>query len=88
MTVHSIAAATTHHAVHGLGLLFVYLFLLGLLLILTAFGSLAARRRRGYDARSGQVRAGERLAKPQIRVGRALVVIGAVGFGIWWLALR
>jgi hypothetical protein len=37
---------------------------------------------------AGPVRVQERMARPELKVGAVLTVVGAVGLLIWWLALR
>lgn len=77
-----------HHAVHGLGLAGLYCVAIGLVLVLSAVASLAARRSRGTDARNAGYRSAERLAIPELKIGAIVAVIGAIVFLIWWLALR
>ena len=77
-----------HQAVRGLGLAGLYCLTIGLVLVLSGAGSLAARRSRGTDARNAGYRASERLAMPQLKVGAVLTVLGAIGLLIWWVALR
>lgn len=71
-------AAAQHH-LHGLGLASLYCLVLGLLLMLSAFLTLAARRWRGTEAPVGSIRGQERIAKPQLKIGGVLALIGAVG---------
>jgi hypothetical protein len=68
--------------------IFVYLLALGAVLAVTAWGSLAAKRVRGFDAPTGQIRGTERMAKPQLKIGAVMAVIGALGFGFWWAFVR
>ncbi|MDQ1720574.1 MAG: hypothetical protein QOI26_308 [Pseudonocardiales bacterium] len=86
--VSTAVSASTRHDVHGIGLVFLYFLILGLMLVISASGSLATRRRRGREALTGQVRGMERTAGTALRVGSVMTAIGAVGFGFWWLVLR
>ena len=88
MLIGSAVAASAHHNVHGIGLVFLYLLILGIMLVISGSGSLATRRLRGRSPVTGQVRALERTAGPSLRIGSIMIVIGAVGFGLWWLASR
>ena len=83
----SVAAAQQHH-LHGLGLVSLYCLVLGLLLVLSAFLTLAVRQWRGTEGPVGPIRAQERTAKPQLKIGGALTAAGALGLLIWWAALR
>lgn len=74
--------------VHGLGLAGLYCLAIGLVLVLSAVGSLAARRWRGVEARDAGYRTQERLAVPQLKLGGVLTAVGAVVLLIWWVALR
>ena len=76
------------HRIGGLGLAGLYCLVIGVVLVLTGLGSLAARRQRGRDARVGQIRVQERLARPQVRLGAGLVVLGGVLLLLWWSVLR
>lgn len=71
----------------GLGLVGLYCLGIGVVLVLTGFGTLGARRQRGTEAR-GQIRAQERIARPQMMLGAGLAIIGAVLLLVWWAVLR
>jgi hypothetical protein len=79
---------THHHHLHGLGLLGLYCLVLGLLLLLSASLTLAARQWRGAEGPPGPIRGQERVAKPQLKVGAVLTLAGAVCLLVWWVALR
>jgi hypothetical protein len=85
--VTAVPASARHH-VHGIGLVFLYLVILGIMLVISGSGSMASRRRRGRTATTAQVRGLERTAGPALRIGSIMTAIGAVGFGLWWLASR
>jgi hypothetical protein len=74
------------HHIRGLGLAGLYCLVIGLVLIISAVGSLAVRRWRGTDARNVGYRAEERMAIPQLKLGAVLTLIGAVVLLIWWAA--
>jgi hypothetical protein len=84
---YGVAAAQQHH-LHGIGLVSLYCLAIGLVLMVTASVSLAARQWRGTDAQPGSIRGRERVAKPQLRLGGVLTTVGAVGLLVWWVALR
>lgn len=87
MIVTAVPASAGHNA-HGIGLVFLYLLILGIMLVISGSGSVATRRRRGRTAMTAQVRGFERTAGPALRIGSIMTAIGAVGFGLWWLASR
>lgn len=72
----------------GLGLAGLYCLAIGAVLVLTGLGSLAIRRQRGRETRVGQIRVQERLARPQVKLGAGLAVVGLLFLVIWWIALR
>ena len=86
--VTAVVIASTRHPVHGLGLVFLYFVLLGLMLVISSSGSLVTRRWRGREALTGKVRGMERTAGTALRIGYLLTAVGAVGFSLWWLILR
>ena len=79
---------THHHHLHGLGLVGMYFLVFGLLMVLSASLSLAVRQWRGSEAPPGPIRTQERIAKPELKVGAVLTVVGAVALLVWWAALR
>jgi hypothetical protein len=81
-----IAASGRH--ITGLGLVGLYCLAIGLVLMLPASLALVSRRMRGTDSTAVRVRASERMARPQLKLGGGLAVAGAVAMFIWWAALR
>jgi ABC-type nickel/cobalt efflux system permease component RcnA len=76
------------HQIRGFGLASLYCLAIGVVFVLSAVGSLAARRSRGTEARNAGYRASERWAIPQLKIGAVLTVVGAVCLLIWWVAFR
>jgi uncharacterized membrane protein YedE/YeeE len=82
------SVAQAHRRVDGIWFVFYLLLGLGVLLMVNGALSLLTRRLRGHDAPPGQIRGMERAAGGSLRVGRAMTVIGGLGFGFWWVVVR
>ena len=80
--------AQTHREVDGIWLVFLLLLGVGVVLVLNGALSLVTRRLRGHDAPPGQTRGMERAAGSSLRIGRAMTLIGGLGFGFWWVVVR